>query len=439
MKSASQLRALVLGTLVALAATPAPGQQVTLRDAVGAAFTTHPVMGAAQARVAGAEAALAQARSTRLPSVGTAASLTRFQEPMLVAPLHAFDPTNIPDFDRTLVQAQLALQYTIFEGGLRGARIRGADAMAGAARWQLEATEAELLETVTEAYLRVLSSHEVEVAAEGQVRALEAERDRARSRLAEGTAPRVDVLRADAALLDARARASTASARVELARQALARLMGVEASSLGNAEFSPFRLTTTDEPTAGVHPLVQGGRGEVVGARARVDQERAGRLPSVSATAGLLDFGTIDGGHIAEWQAGIKVSWALFTGGGRSAAIRQADAELRGAEDKLRLMQLQLDNASDAARASLVESESRAAALEAAVLQWEEVARIEALRVQEGAGVQTDLLRAEAGLFQARAGFAQAKHDSVLARVRLARAIGFLNRTWMDMALETTP
>ncbi len=410
-----------------------------MSEALQAALATHPAMGAAEARVAGAEADVSGAKALRLPSLGTSASLTRFQDPMLVAPLHAFDVTNVPVFDRTLVQAQIAVQYTIFEGGLRGARIRGADAMAGAARWDVQATEAELLEVVTEAYLGVLTTRDVKTAADRQVQALEAERSRANRQLAEGAAPRVEVLRADAALLDARAQATTFSARVDLAHQALARLMGLEATALDARDFRDVRLDPADETSAEVHPLVERSRGVVAAARARMDQERAGRFPSVSATAGLLDFGTLDGDHIAEWRTGIEIAWPLFTGGARSASIRRAGADVQVAEDQLRLTQLQVDNASDMAEASLVESTSRVDALEAAVTQWEEVARIEALRVQEGAGVQTDLLTAEAGLFRARAGAAQARYDAVLARVRLARARGTLNTRWMEMALEVTP
>jgi len=432
-------RATTLGLLLAVAAGPVTAQELTLSEALQAALATHPALGAAQARVASADAAVSGAKALRLPSVGTSASLMRFQDPMLVAPLHAFDVTNVPVFDKTLVQAQVAVQYTLFEGGVRNARIRGADAMAGAARWDVQATEAELLETVTEAYLRVLSTRDVQAAADRQVQALEAERERADRHLTEGTAPRVEVLRAEAALLDARAQATTASARVELAEQALSRLMGLDVTALDARELEQVQLGSTDEPADAVHPLVERSRRSLAGAFARLDQERGGRLPSISATAGLLDFGTIDGGHVAEWQAGIKVSWAIFTGGARSASIRRAEADRRAAEDLLRLTQLQVDNASDMAEASLVESRSRAEALEAAVTTWEEVARIEALRVQEGAGVQTDLLRAEAGLFQARAGFAQARYDAVLARVRLARTRGTLNTTWMDTALEMTP
>lgn len=439
MRSLFMPRAVALGLLLALAAAPSAAQELTLSEALQAALATHPALGAAQARVAGADAAVSGARALRLPSVGTSASLMRFQDPMLVAPLHSFDITDVPVFDKTLVQAQVAVQYTLFEGGLRSARIRGADAMAGAARWDVEATEAELLESVTEAYLRVLSTRDIQAAADRQVQALEAERDRADRHLTEGTAPRVEVLRAEAALLDARAQSTTASARVELAQQALARLMGLEVTALDGRQLDGVRLGPTDEQAHAIHPLVERSRRSLAGAFARLDQERAGRLPSISATAGLLDFGTLDGGHIAEWQAGIKVSWAIFTGGARSASIRRAEADRRAAEDHLRLTQLQVENASDMAEAGLVESRSRAEALEAAVATWEEVARIEALRVQEGAGMQTDLLRAEAGLFQARAGFAQARYDAVLARVRLARTRGTLNTTWMDTALEMTP
>jgi outer membrane protein len=149
-----------------------------------------------------------------------------------------------------------------------------------------------------------------------------------------------------------------------------------------------------------------------------------------------MDYGSLGSDHVAEWQAGLQISWPIFTGGARSASIDRAEADLRAAQDELRLTQLQIDTEADAAEVALTESTARADALAAAVVQWEEVARIEALSVQEGAGIQSDLLRAEAGLFQARAGFARARHESTLATVRLARARGNLDMTWMATALE---
>ena len=53
--------------------------------------------------------------------------------------------------------------------------------------------------------------------------------------------------------------------------------------------------------------------------------------------------------------------------------------------------------------------------------------------------MEADLLRAQAGLFQARAGYAQARYDAVLSRARLARAGGALDLDWIDEALEASP
>ena len=72
-----------------------------------------------------------------------------------------------------------------------------------------------------------------------------------------------------------------------------------------------------------------------------------------------------------------------------------------------------------------------------AVTQWEEVARIEALALEAGAGEQRDLLRAEAGVFQARAGYALATEEAIAARLRLARSRGVLVREWINEWTES--
>ena len=212
--------------------------------------------------------------------------------------------------------------------------------------------------------------------------------------------------------------------------------MGVEAQSVLGRALQGTQLPGETVSQPGDHPLLELSRRSRDGARARLDEERAARLPRVSASAGVLDYGTLSSDHVAEWQAGVQISWPVFTGGARKAAVSRAEADLRAAEDELRLTRLRTDTQADAAQAAVTESDARAQALAAAVTQWEEVARIEALSVEEGAGVQSDLLRAEAGLFQARAGLARARHDAVLARVSLARARGALDMTWMETALE---
>lgn len=414
--------------------TPRP---LSPTDAVEAALESHPAVGAATARVSAAEEAGDAARAAWLPGAALSASLTRFEEPMIVAPFHSLDFSSPPRFDRSLVQSRLGMQYTLFDGGARSARIRAADAVHEATGFALEGTEMQIVEETLGAYVGVLTAQAVLDASEAQVTALEEEHARASRELAAGTTAELEVLRAAASLQEARAEEATARARLGLAERALARLMGVDPVLVSADALADVGVGA---PPSGVDgeasPQVLEASRAVVAARARLAEERGGRLPSVEAGAGLLDYGTLTGEHVFEWQAGVQVSWPLFTGGARSAAVRRAAAEVVAAESQLEAARLGVAQAVDAARTAVVEAEGRAEALELAVTQWEEVARIEALALDAGSGVQRDLLRAQAGLFQARAGHATARYDAVVAHARLARAEGRLDRTWVTEAVE---
>jgi outer membrane protein TolC len=103
----------------------------------------------------------------------------------------------------------------------------------------------------------------------------------------------------------------------------------------------------------------------------------------------------------------------------------------------LEAARLQTAQEVDQAATAISTADARAAALAAAVAQWEEVARIEGLALEAGAGEQRDLLRAEAGVFQARAGYALALQEAIAARLSLARARGVLDREWIDEWTES--
>ena len=297
MTRSSVRRAAPLCVALALAGAPPSiqAQTLTLQAAADSALASHPSVGAADARLDAADAGRAGARAALFPALSANGTLMRFEEPMVVAPLHGFDPMNPPTFDRTLVQGQLGLDWTLWDGGARGARIRGAEATEGVATSRKEATTMELLENVVTAYTGVLGTRELQAAASRQVDALEAERQRADQRLQEGTAARVDVLRAEAALLDARAQKATADARVGLAERNLARLMGVPAEAVAGRVLADVSPRPGLPHTTVKDPRIMAARRGVDAARARLDAQRAGRLPRLQASRGLQDYGSAAG------------------------------------------------------------------------------------------------------------------------------------------------
>lgn len=426
---------LLLFLLPPLAVGAQEADTLTLVRAATLALEAHPSVEIARQDAQGAEATASEARAAWLPSLSAGGSVSRFQEPMVVAPFHGFDPGSAPDFDRTLIQGSLTLSYDLFDGGARSGRIGRAEAGARGARASLEASRMDLLHRVVEAYLEVLTAREILEAHRLRTAALEEELDRARRLVDEGAAPRLEILRARASLSRARADTRSAEIRTRTARREMARLTGLPEEMATRTVFlppaAPGGVRGSDAVATPAAPELEVARQRLEGARQARETARASWLPDLSARAGFTEFGSGEGRFTGEWQAAVQVSYPLFTGGSRSAANARADAELRKAREALALTRIRMRSEADRARSSLENALARTEALDATVSQLEEVARIEALALEAGSGVQRDLLAAEASLLEARAQLAEAHHAAVLARTSLARVRGDLSLGWI--------
>ena len=423
---------------------PASPDAITLTEAVALALKHHPAVGEARAQLDMATGALRQAEAARLPALHSDASLARFQEPMLVAPLHGFDPNLAPSFEKNLVRGNLTLSYSIYDGGARGSRIGQAEsgeamAVAGHTKAQMELTA-----QVTSVFLELLSTAELLDAAESQRGALESERSRVRQFLSEGKAAQVDLLRVEAALSQSEAVEISLRSKLDLARGRLARLTGLSAMAVMEMRFAPFRLgpraiAPYDEALMRArtsNPDLAFARHRLAGASAGVQAAKANWYPSIAAAGTYSEFGALEGDHALEWQGALQVSFPLFTGGARRGEQDRASAEERRASEALRMAALSVEDGVEAALAGVVEARALREALERGVAQADEVARIEALTLEIGSGAQTDFLRAQAALFQSRAALAQARHGEVLAGVSLARVTGELTLSWLQENTE---
>jgi outer membrane protein len=444
---------MITALLLALAVQAQDTSRLTLQAVVDRALVSYPTVAAARAARDHAAADLADAHAARRPDLLLSGSLDRFQQPMVVAPLHGLDLRNLPLFDRTPYQAGVTLNWTVLDFGKRTAQVRAQEALHDAATDVVASTEQKLITSAVDAYLAVLDARELLAAQDRLVAALAAAGRQTLLLEGQGRAARVDVLRMDAELRRGQADRISAAARLDVAERSLARVSQIPYDEVDGATLPPLALSDTlaslDTSTSARATLARRARQtnatvrqldeRVRAADAGLVAARATRLPDLSMQGGFVDYGRWLGNYSSQWQIGIALSYPVYTGGSRTNGIQRAAADQRAAEAQVRAAELDVDASVDQALAALRESHARVSALQTAVAQSQEVERIERLALDVGTAVQTDYLDAEAKLFSDQANLIQARHAEIAARVDLARAVGELSRAWLARNVESLP
>ena len=439
-------RTIITFMLIACVTRSATAQELTLTQAIERALQTHPTLALAEANVERAQSGVREASAARKPYLTLDATVTEYEKPWLVAPLHSLNPRNLPVFDHTLGQGNAALSYTLFDAA-RSSRIDRARQAQYAAMSSADAARMQVLSDVVRAYIRVQTTREVAQAQTKRIEALTSEENRSRQLVEQGKAARVALLRTQAALSSARADAVLAATDAETAENELARLLEMSVDSLRRMRMAePHAQTRAAIPnvqalhdTARVsNPDLERARRQIAVAQATRGEARGLYLPRVQLGGRFTEYTSPATRPQGEFQGGAQLSYAVFTGGTRGAANDRANAEVRAAEAEFQLVARRVDDAIDRAVSALRTANARVQALETAVAQSEEVTRIDRLALEAGAGVQSDYLTAEADLFRARAALSDARAVDLLARVELARVTGLLTVDWIRQNVESS-
>ncbi len=449
----SRLACLALLPLVLLLRVPAAAgaeePALTLSAAVASALAAHPSLAAAEARREAARAAQGEAEAVGRPVARLLATGTRYGEPVPVTPIHGFSPADLPPFDETLVQGTLSLRTTLWDSGARRARIRQAGAEEAASGEALSALADGIAARVATTYAGVLARRDLLAAAEARAAAVAAELGRVRELLAAGRAPEVERLRAEAALAAAEAETSRAATALDSGERDLARLAGLDVAACRATRLAPVQWGGGEAPDEAARGRLQeeavAGSPEVGRARQQVAAAEAARvlarsayLPTLEAVGAYQELG--DGGlsFASEWNAGLQLSVPLWDSGATRRRVARADALLAEARARLAEAELAAREAVDRALAAAADARARATALARAEERLVEVARVQQLLLEVGAGTQIDYLAAEAELASTRAARVEAGTLALVAEIELARATGALSPAWIA-SLETRP
>ncbi|MFN2397773.1 MAG: TolC family protein [Gemmatimonadaceae bacterium] len=410
-------------SLAALLATAAPGRaqipidgakpprEVTLAQAIRSADVSHPLVLAAQARVAAARGSRASAR------VWTNPMLTHQVEN---AP---FPGTNAIGLEREAMTFAMVPLEPLYQ---RWPRVHGANAELKVAEATLAAVRLEVQLDVARAFYRVAMAQVSVSSAEDARQWLDSLVAYTRSRVSEGVAAESDLLRLEVEL--GRALIAETIARAELAR-ATGELRSHIAPSTSpdsvDIDFADSTFVVVLEPLSTIVAIARARRPELAAARARVAAAGSGR--SVEQTRILRELtamvGTKNMAGERSLMAGISAPLPLFDQ--NRGEIQRASAEQRAVRHELewadRRLLAEVSGAYEAAR-RLTE---QVAPLERSFIRRAEEARRIALGAyREGATSILQVLDAARALGDARLTYYEllfAQHQSVL---ELRAAVG---------------
>jgi OMF family outer membrane factor len=360
---------------------------------------------------------------------------------MVVTPIHGFSPGQIPAFDESLMQGALQLRYDLWDP-TRAPRIQQREELHAAASLAFAAERGQVAARTVAAYLRTQGAAATLDAHQERGRALDAERARVERLLAAGKVAPVDLRRVEAAVAAATAERVAVAGELEVHLRELARLAALPVEEVAPGRLAPAALGAPPGDRAALlaaivaaSPQAQGARHELAAAEAAAHAARAARRPVVRAEASYLGFagGDLDGA--AEWNAGLRLALPLRDGR-LAARSARAEAQRSLATAKLSAVEERLAGELDRALAAHAAAAAQAEAFAAATLAAAEVVRVERLRLDTGAGVEAEYLRAEAELLAARAAWIGATHRSAEARAELARLAGTLTPAWLSAAEE---
>ncbi|MEY4631359.1 MAG: hypothetical protein RIQ81_1479 [Pseudomonadota bacterium] len=313
------------------AATPvvARGSCVSLKAVLDFAASQSEAIQIQAAAVSKAEAALSAARSAVLPSLGLTGSAV-VQDASDLSLAAGGKPST------TQTSSRLTLSQPLFKGGREYAALRAAKAGVEAQATSLEATQIKVARGITARYFAALAA-QAEVAALQELRDLSSRRDsQIKSRVAIGKSRPTDGLGSEVQLSSAKAQLDVATLQLETARHQLVSDAGIPLEerpvlmksgvcdvTLGNV---PLANWSDIEARILSRPDLEAERIAVKIAGESVAIARAGHLPSVDLAANYhlkRADARFDG---SDWDVTLSATLPLFSGGGVSAAVREAKA-----------------------------------------------------------------------------------------------------------------
>lgn len=420
---------------IALACLTVPAWGYDLLNAYRDALASDASFLAARSALGAARENVPQARAGLLPQISASAQRTQNQteNQQLLAGQTITRNSSYP-----AESAVLSLRQPLFRR-YNWAQLSFAEAQLAAAEATFEKDRQDAGLRVAGAYFDVLLAQTQVRALRAQLEAMTGQQTLAERAFAAGHGTRTDVDEARARAQQARAALLDADYNLDNRRRTVAALVGKTPPALADVVPARLRLVPA-EPTALDHwlkqmeaanPELASLRRQVEMAQQDVEKQRAGHFPTLDLIA-ARQYGqsesnvSINTRYVTDYF-GVQLSVPIFSSGGVSAAIRQAEANLEKARFQLEAARQRLGVDTQKYFNGVAQGVDKVRANEAALEAAEQALVSIRKGVQAGTRTVVDVLNQLQRVAEATQNLAQARYEFLLNRLRLAAAVGQLD------------
>jgi len=422
---------------VSAAAAPEPAAgALMLQECIDLALANNPDVAARGLEAAQAQAQRDGAAGRQWPSLRAVGAANYFLDNQRLIAARYNGESGI--FGQAILSGDLVLTMPIFTGGQITSRIQAAELLQASAEHRLARTREELVFNVSSAFFSILAQQRLIESMEFSARSLERQRERIQDLIAVSKGVRVDLLRTEVRLANLEQRRTQERNVMEILRRVLANLMGRRETNgpvtiRGALEFRPMDVAP-ERLLASVYERREdylAARAEVAAQERSVAGAQGTQWPQISLRGayGVRDIVKPEQHPLAlnnpndAGVIGIVIDLPIFEGGQISARIREEQARLSAARERLRKLELQIRLEVESAALNATSAQQRILTTGKSVEQAQEGYGIEQDKYDLGKGTIVDVLDAQAALLEAQSAYyrALADHEIAKAQLRLAR------------------
>jgi outer membrane protein len=424
-----------LAALTLLSAVLGAGPALSLDAALQEGLQEAPALREAGARQDAARAQEMEGLAGLLPSVRLEADHAvdlQYQEvPVALGALNIGFPVTYPHTDFSVEADE-----TLFDGFANLSRFQAQSSLSQASGLEAQRKAFEVAREIELDYDRVLAAQQFSAVATENLDTVTTDLARARARLDSGVSTKYDLLRVQALESEARAEVQRREDDVVIARQNLARAMGLAGDDrpLEGALPVPSKQAMVEalaQPVPEQRADLKAAQLKAAAAGQQAAAALGSLLPSLVLSARWEEYDNTDQNYPGQgddyhdaYDVGLVLRWDILDGGRSLGRAREAAALKARAQAELRQELLDLPADFNLWRRRYLYSAADVAAKQADQDHAQESLRIAQAGYQSGTKTVNDTLDAEADLFRARSGVVESSLAAQEALIQLELTLG---------------